>query len=291
VGANVTAGRRRDKLTVEAAPGLVDPATPAGVQPVGRAGYTLVFSDEFAAGSLNRAKWDPWYPDTPFWNAPGQDYAGHKSNTNEPQIYDPTAITFSGSEMIFTLSATVTNPYPPAPLPQGFASRWPYTSGMVTSYPSFNQAYGYFEARIKCPYGEILGPWSAFWMDRTDQQWPPEIDWWENFGGGTFYHHRTAYITPSNYYYASPYSLWPADRGGAPGPEDWHTYAGEWRPGSLRWYVDGNLAWSYDGADVNTQPMYLICNLAGYSGSSEIDQALAANAPFSMHVDYIRAWA
>lgn len=240
---------------------LIDPLTPAGVQPDGQSsGWALAFSDEFAGGSLNRAKWDPWYPDTSFWNAttPG----GHLTNTAEPQAYDPSALTFDGSAM----SMTMRN--------QSTVSGIPYTSGMVTSYPSYNTAYGYFEARMQLP--RVKGAWPAFWMDRTDQTWPPEIDWMEAWG--------TAGIVGQNYH--SGTSNPGTGHGATQTNTGYNTFGGLWEPGHLRWYVNGVQVYEYYDSDVNTQPMYMICNLAGDSQDVPTTSVL----PMTAKVDYIRAW-
>jgi beta-glucanase (GH16 family) len=63
----------------------------------------------------------------------------------------------------------------------------------------------------------------------------------------------------------------------------WHTFGGIWEPGRIRWYVDGVVVKDLSTPYASKQ-MYLICNLAGQQGSTP-------DAPFSIHVDYIRAWA
>lgn len=261
--------KRVDRNTSPTTVQLIDSTTTPSVQPVGRAGYTLAFSDEFNGSTLDRLKWDPWYPDTAFWNAPEQGYPGHKTNTGEPQVYDPSGITVSGGNMVFTMRNEASVPAP-------YASQWPYTSGMVTSYPSFNPTYGFFEARMKL--NNSAGIWPAFWMDRTDQVWPPEIDWMELglYGPTTVSH---AYHYPAGGY--------TVDQNAVSDPTDWHTYGGEWRSGSIKCYIDGTETWSFSDARVTNQPMYLICNLAGLSSSPPS----AGSLPQSIQIDYIRAWA
>lgn len=239
---------------------LIDPATPPGAQPVGHSGFELAFSDEFAAGSLD-SKWIPWYPDTPFWNAttPG----GHKTNTDEPQGYDASGITFDTDGMRLTFRQG-----------NSAVSELAYTSGMVCSYPSFNPTYGYFEARMLL--ADVQDAWPAFWMMPTGQVRYPEFDVMENDGKDSFnvqtYHtlHTSSGSSSSVHDYAQ-------DVGSA-----WHVFGLLWEAGRLRWYVDGALV--KDVSVATSDAMYLICNLAGQQGSTPA-------APFSIHVDYIRAWA
>jgi len=250
---------RRLGDTVRAA--LTDPFTPYGVQPAGMTGFgDPVLSDEFAAATLDTAKWDSAYPDTAYWNTttPG----GHLSNTDEPQGYDPSGITFDADGMVLTLREEETVP--------GLA----YTSGMVTSYPSFNPTYGYFEARMLL--ADVADAWPAFWMMPTGQVRHPEIDVVENDGKASFntqtYHtlHTPSGSSSTTFDYAQDVGA------------DWHVFGCLWEPDRIRWYVDGELV--KDATFTADDPMYLICNLAGAKDSTPV-------APFSIHVDYIRAWA
>ncbi len=254
---------------------LTDPMTPANVQPFGPvAGLgDPVFSDEFAGTSLDSSKWIPWYPDQPFWNAttPG----GHKTNTDEPQGYDETGITFpinSEGRRVMRFTFHESNHAVP---------ELAYTSGMVCSWPAFAAQYGYFEARLWTP--NEWGAWPAFWRMPTDFAWPPEEDIFENWG-------RDGFNTTSSSALHLP---------SAPSRVEEHTFAqdtgGRWRtygelrePGRMRTYFDGVLVADWDIDPMYEREMYLLCNLAGDRNNHS---GAAASAPFSMDVDYIRAWA
>lgn len=240
---------------------LIDPASAPGVQPVGQpSGWSLTFSDEFSDERLNTWKWLPWYPDNEFWNKtePG----GHLSNTNEPEAYDPSALSFSGSIMTMTMRN------------ESIVSGLPYTSGMVCSAPRFAQTYGWFEARMRLP-GDRQS-WPAFWLYPLDSGWPPEIDIMENFSSVDTI--SCGYIAPGE----------PNDHTDVSVSDvtEWHTYACRWEAGRIRWYVDGSVVKDYQNANVAAKEMQVHCNLAGLSWS----WPAASDLPFSTDVDWIRAW-
>jgi beta-glucanase (GH16 family) len=233
---------------------------------MGHEGFDLVFSDEFATGQLDTTKWIPHYPDTDFWN--GTVPGGHLTNTNEPQGYDVSGISFDADGAVLTLREDN------AAVPE-----LAYTSGMLCSYPSFNPTFGYFEARMQLT--DTAGAWPAFWMMPTDQVWPPEIDWMENFAKASFNletEHTFHYPRPDPGGLSGTTHEYPVDVG-----SQWHTFGGLREPDRLRWYVDGVLVKDL-ATDLAPGPMYLICNLAGQQGS-------APTAPASVHVSHIRAWA
>src|SRR5437867_3963935 len=172
-----------------------------------------------------------------------------------------------------------------------------YTSARLLTKNKFSQAYGRFEARIKIPYGQ--GIWPAFWMlgDNIDTaHWPNcgEIDIMENIGKepsivhGTF--HGPGYsggggVSAS---YALPH--------GQKFSDDFHTFALEWEPDVMRFYVDRILYKTRTPADlpagttwVFDHPFFIILNVAvggGWPGNPDATTVF----PQQMLVDYVRVY-
>ncbi|GCE75690.1 glycoside hydrolase family 16 protein [Cellulomonas biazotea] len=171
-----------------------------------------------------------------------------------------------------------------------------YTSARLQSNDKFEVKYGRVEARIQIPRGQ--GIWPAFWMlgaDFPQNSWPSsgEIDIMENVGKEP---HRV---------YGTVHGPGYSGGGGITGayqhPQNWsfadtfHTFAVDWKPGSIEWSVDGNVfhrvttasvggnAWVFDKA------YFLILNVAvggqwpGYpDGTTQFPQ--------QMKVDYVRVY-
>lgn len=133
----------------------------------------------------------------------------------------------------------------------------PYLSGVLTTRFSFAQRFGYFEVEAKLPVGK--GLWPAFWMMPIRGQWPQngELDIIEGLG-------------VTNEIWCSVHSA------ALPGKQssekiklgfdvstDWHTYGVGWNAGELVWYVDHKAVRRIPTpADMKTEPMYLLLNLA-----------------------------
>jgi beta-glucanase (GH16 family) len=170
-------------------------------------------------------------------------------------------------------------------------------SGAIDTKGKFQQTYGRFEARIKVAQG--AGAWSAFWMlgDTNGTGWPTcgEIDVVETVASaptdafGTLHSGNAASAsqnTSTSGMYAVPSgNIW----------DDYHLYAVEWAPGSVKFYVDDTLyesdtssnltmgeLWAFD------HPFYVILNLE--VGGSWAGAPNASSFPMTMLVDYIRVY-
>lgn len=151
-----------------------------------------------------------------------------------------------------------------------------YTSGLITTQPSFSQTYGYFEMRAKLPRGK--GVWPAFWLLPADLSWPPEIDVMESIGDpGEVYAaaHSNADNTPSTKTEISP--------------DAFHTFAVSWDRRSIVWYFDGREVKRQPTPSDMHKPMYMLANVAV---GGDWPGAPDASTPFParMSIDYIRAY-
>jgi beta-glucanase (GH16 family) len=243
--------------------------------------WSLVWSDEFDGpngSAVDSSKWS-------------FDIGGNGWGNNELETYTSrtaNADLEGGTLVIKTLKETLTGP-------DGIARN--YTSARLLTKTKFTQKYGRFEARMKIPYGQ--GLWPAFWMlgDNIDTaHWPNcgEIDVMENIGKepsivhGTF--HGPGYsgaggITAA---YALP--------NGQKFSDDFHTFAVEWEPNIMRFYVDGLLYKTRTPADlpagtswVFDHPFFIILNVAvggGFPGNPDASTVF----PQRMVVDYVRVY-
>lgn len=172
-----------------------------------------------------------------------------------------------------------------------------FTSARIITKNKFEQAYGRFEARIKVPAGQ--GVWPAFWLlggDIDSAGWPKcgEIDIVENIGREP----STAHGTMHGPGYSgakgigAPYSL----PGGKRFADDFHTFAVEWEPKEIRWYVDGKLYETRTPADlpagakwVYDHPFFILLNFA-VGGAWPGDPDETTTFPQTMLVDYVRVY-
>ncbi|MDF2941826.1 MAG: glycoside hydrolase family 16 [Herbinix sp.] len=256
--------------------------------------WTKVWSDEFDGigenldtNGLDLSKWG-------YQNGTGAEFGLDGWGNNEQQYYSKNNINVKDGNLVIT------------PKLETLGGK-KYTSGRIWTSPTFSKKYGRFEARIKLPAGN--GFWPAFWMMPKDDVYggwaaSGEMDIMEAKGrilqevGGTI-HYGGAW--PNNKYSGASYNF---DEGQS--ITDFHTYAVEWEPGEIRWYVDDKLYqtqnnWSTNGTNGEEklafpapydQPFYIILNLAvggNYDGGREPDASVFASNP-KMEVDYVRVY-
>jgi beta-glucanase (GH16 family) len=119
----------------------------------------------------------------------------------------------------------------------------------------------------------------------VEKMWPPEIDAMEIIGSKPndvlmTYHWKSPNGQPIKD--VSTYS-------NLTQPNGWHTYAVNWEPGYIDWYVDGKLRKSVSGSSVPSKSMEIIINLAiggtlpGYPDLSTLKSA-------SVGIDYVKVY-
>jgi beta-glucanase (GH16 family) len=172
-----------------------------------------------------------------------------------------------------------------------------YTSARLKTQSKFSQTYGRFEARIKIPRGQ--GIWPAFWMLGADikrVQWPAcgEIDVMENIGKEPAMVHGT--IHGPGYNGANGIGSSFALPGGERFADDFHIYAVEWEPNTIRFYVDDHLYATRTPADlpketkwVYNHPFFILLNVA-VGGDWPGNPDSTSVFPQTMLVDYVRVY-
>jgi beta-glucanase (GH16 family) len=172
-----------------------------------------------------------------------------------------------------------------------------YTSARILTRNKFTQAYGRFEARMKLPYGQ--GIWPAFWMlgdNLNTVGWPEcgEIDIMENIGREPSTVHGT--LHGPGYSGGSGISATYVLPNGQKFSDDFHTFAVEWEPNVLRFYVDGLLYKTRTPADlppgrnwVFNHPFFIILNVA-VGGNFPGNPDATTVFPQTMMVDYVRVY-
>jgi beta-glucanase (GH16 family) len=245
-------------------------------------GYTLVWSDDFRGP-------DGTSPDSSKWT---YDIGGNGWGNNELEYYTnrtQNAQIKSGNLVITAQKEIYTGA-------DGVMRN--YTSARLKTQGFFSQAYGRFEARIKIPAGQ--GMWPAFWMlgnDIATIGWPKcgEIDIMENIGKEPATVHGSLHgpsSTASTSDFTAVFSV-PAGQNFA---DDFHLYAVEWEPGTVRFYVDATLyatdnqaQWPAGGTWAFDHPFFLLLNVAvggDWPGPPDATTAF----PQQMLVDYVRVY-
>ena len=287
----------------------------ASVQPSGSrpdlSGYRLIFRDEFDGNALDPSKWRTSY----YWGP-------YKRNNSESQLYvdtlgvnagfDHDPFEFSGNTLKINatpVGGAVQAPEQPGPndpiwtaprygrqadfghKPDYDASRVHYLSGVITSINTFDAAHGYFEARMKVPYGR--GLWPAFWLlTKTYVEDVPEIDIMENLGQRPDrMHHMFHYFEPANDWRLI--STPEAPSMNADLSAGFHTYSAAWEPGQIVYYIDGveRRRVTSDDYAIAKQEMYLLANLAVGGWPGDPDEPDDAGVfPATLEIDYIRAY-
>jgi beta-glucanase (GH16 family) len=244
------------------------------------AGWTLTWSDEFngADGSaVDPTKWK-------------HDVGGTGWGNNELEYYtDGTQnAVVEGGYLVVTATTEGASQY------QCSYGTCSYTSARLLTQGLFSQQYGRFEARVQMPTGQ--GLWPAVWMlgdDISTVSWPAcgEIDFMETIGSDITTNHGSLHM-PTNYGPTGTYTL----PNNASFADAFHTFAVEWEPGTVSFYVDDEVyetqaqssvpagdTWEFD------TPFFLLINVA-VGGSWPGSPDSTTTFPQTMKVDWVRVY-
>ena len=266
--------------------GLIDPSSYEYPEVSDKAGYELVFSDEFNGDALNPSRWHSqlrWDGD---WNGERYEY---RVINGEDQFYVnvlspdeehqrevlPFANPFEFDGERLAIRAKLN----PLKKREGNASygklldiaeQQTFVSGVISTHEKFSRKYGYFEARIKIP--SHTGTFPAFWLFHENRSWEgtqrTEIDVMENLGHAPHYIYNSFhYFTNVTEYYGGDANfIKPKPSGqvntGVDFSEDYHVYAVEWQPGKVTWFIDGEQVSELENAQVDYEDLFLMINLA-----------------------------
>ena len=227
-----------------------------GVSSAQKAGWRLTFDDEFSGSKLDTRKWTC--------------SVGTFPRNEEPlQYFLPSDVSIRQGHLRITSEQNSTHGLP-------------FTSGEIHTQDKFCQLYGRLETR--CRFPKTPGAWSAVYLLPADDEWPPEIDVAEFIGRDPEKVYLTNHWKDADGQHRQVNCDWrdPAvDWGG------WHTYAIEWEPNSIRWYIDGVLRGEAPGP-VSTVPMYIRINTA--VGGRFAQEPASGPWPQVFDVDYVRMY-
>ena len=245
------------------------PGDSGGIGSKGR--WRLVFDEEFRGHALDGRAWR-----TCFWWATTT--CSIEPN-NELELYTRGNVSVGGG--VLTLRAQRQS------MVGWNGKTYAYTSGMVQSGRArrgFAFRYGRAEARIKVPPGAGLLP--AFWLLPAGGASRPEIDVMEILGS-------SARVDRMHVHYAGPGGRTVAVGHDWTGPDfsaGWHTFAVDWEPHALVWFVDGVPRWRVTKrAAIPRRPMYLLLTLA-VGGDFPGPPTASTVFPSDLRVASVRVW-
>ncbi len=263
-------------------PPVVDPTTPAPapepstsapapVTPVDPtpSGWKLAWADEFDGTAVDAGKWN-------VRNNTSLSYDLAYLTKNNVAVHD--------GSLFITAKRQV-------------AGGRDYTSGYLDTIGKMSRTYGRFEVRAKLPTsdGSSAGLWPAFWL-RPDDGGLGEIDIMEAVGPTGIY---KADMTSQTiwYDYKKTYAK-EVHVDHMPAPQvtaGWHTYAVEWTPTSMRWFVDDRVVYTRSTATTSwfkeafSRNFNIRLNLQ-VGGSWPGSPTASTDFSQSYQVDYVRVY-
>jgi beta-glucanase (GH16 family) len=251
-------------------------------------GWTLTWSDEFNGPDGSAVDPTKWVHDVGGTGWGNQELEYYTDGTQNAVV--------AGGNLVITATPVGASAYSCS---YGTCS---YTSARLKTQGLFAQAYGLFEASIQLPAGQ--GLWPAFWTlgdNINTVSWPAcgEIDIMEAVDSEPLLNHGSMHgpISPGS---STSYNLTAT----APATTNelstsFHTYAIEWDPGTVRFFLDDVLyetqttatlqqaspgaVWEFD------QPFFLLLNVA-VGGTFPGAPNATTTFPQTMKVEWVRVY-
>jgi beta-glucanase (GH16 family) len=248
-------------------------------------GYSLTFSEEFTGSSLDTSRWltKYWWGGRTLSSNGEMQYFADKSTAVVQQYPGVDPFRFSPDpnqpgDGILTIAA---NPSPNTGLTDGL----PYVSGLINTYGTFSQTYGYFEITAKVPAGQ--GLWPAFWLLPQSGNWPPEIDVLELLG-----HDPSTYYVGAHWKDAGGRHVFDTQSRHAPVDlsQGFHDFGTLWTADRITFYLDGQEVYSMATPPGMNEPMYLLAGLA-VGGNWPGAPDATTKFPAEFQIDSIEVWA
>jgi beta-glucanase (GH16 family) len=245
----------------------------------------LVWSDEFN-GPANAP------PDPAKWTYDLGNNNGWGNRELENYTKDLANAHTDGKGNLVIHAEPIKSETPPPPVAPAYTSARIKTQGLFAADPG-----GRVEARVKIPAG--AGMWPAFWMlgnSFNNRNWPQcgEIDIMESIGKEPSINHGS--LHGPGYSGGKPKTAIYTLLDGRKFADDFHTFAIDWTPTSVTFYVDDIAYNTVHDTDIPAgtqwvfnQPFFLLLNVAvggNFAGPVGEDTVF----PQEMLVDYVRVY-
>ncbi len=258
-------------------PGCPRPPEPGAPNPVEKPGWRLVFQDEFDGPELDTTLWATGFPWGRCSDIAYNTEAGNVSLANGTVFLTAKAESVDGFCFHWDPDGTFT-PY---------HQQFPYTTGMLYSNRSFK--YGYFECRFHVPAGKGFN--SAFWLYGPEAS---EIDVFEIVSSDNGAAQMTLHWKEDDPLVGTSQWISHIQPSGPAFTDGWHTFALEWAPDKLAWFLDNwevpeSLCTQFiQGRHIPNVEMNVILTLG--IGGMDGDPDATTPFPANFAIDYVRVY-
>lgn len=229
--------------------------------PVQKPGWNLAFQDDFHGSTYDKNKWD---------------FHEHWGNRKENLYWIEENVSIEHNRLKLTSDLKKDDPLS-------------NTAGMITTWKSLNQKYGYFETKVKvAPGGKLY--WSAGWFENMED-WPPEIDMFETMDEDSHGISLTLHWRDKN----GVHLQYGRHLRGIDFDLNYHIFAIDWNETRIKWHIDNVCVfelqenqWVNFGKRIELpkKPMYFILN----TGAVLESHFTKDQVPKSMFCEYFRAY-